>query len=285
MAIGAPAVATRSVPWLAVAALAAATASGMLFFLFGGAPPAYAALNGLALLLGLLIVIAVPVRPMTPRAMTSLVLFGVACIAATLVSGFDLEGVRRWLPIGPVRLHAAMLFLPAIAVLMARLPEPGQLAPVIALAAVVAIQPDFAAALALAAGFAFSRSSRGNYLATGLGITVSALAIANSLLRPDPLDPVHFVERVVPDAFAASPMLGILIGAALLSACAAPLLARTGDPQSAKALAGVMAGFALASLIGAYPVPLAGYGPSPILGYALALVLLRMPLVPSMAER
>lgn len=285
MAIGVPAAATRSVPWLAVAAFVAATASGMLFFLFGGAPPAYAALNGCALLLGLLIVVAVPVRPMTPRATTLLLLLGVACIAATLVSGFDLEGVRRWLPVGPFRLHAAMLFLPAIAVLMTRVPGAGQLAPAIALAAIVAVQPDFAAALALAAGFAFSGPVRGNYLVTGLGIMVSAFAIANSLLRPDPLGPVHFVERVVPDAFAVNPMLGFLIGGALLFACAAPLLARTGDPRPARALAGVMAGFTLASLIGAYPVPLAGYGPSPILGYALALLLLRMPLVPSMVER
>ncbi|KTE37915.1 MULTISPECIES: hypothetical protein [unclassified Sphingopyxis] len=284
MTFATPATETRPVPWVGVAALVVATASGMLFFLLGGAPPAYIALNGLALLLGLVLVVAFPAGRMNERAAICAVVLGVTGIAATLVSGFDLEGIRRWLPLGPVRLHAAMLFLPAIAVLMPYLSGRIQLAAVIALATVFAVQPDFAAALALAAGFILSRPGRQERLVTGIGVAASMTAIATTLFRPDPLVAVKFVERVVPDAFAANAMLALLIGAALLFACAAPLFARSGNPRAVRALAGVIGGFMLASVIGAYPVPLGGYGASPILGYALALALLRMPVVPSRAE-
>jgi hypothetical protein len=271
---------TRPVPWIGAAALVAATASGILFFRIGGAPGAYAVLNGLALLLGLAVIAFAP-RRMSARAAAWVVALGVTGIAATLVTGFDLEGVRRWLPVGPVRLHAAMLFLPVIAVLMPQLSARIQLAVMIALAAVFAIQPDFAAALALAAAFLCSRPGRSEPVVTGIGAAAAIAATATTLLRPDPLAAVDFVEQVVPDAFAINAMLGLLIGGALLFACAAPLLMRAANPRAARALAAVMAGFVFASMIGAYPVPLGGYGASPILGYALGLALLRAPIVPS----
>ncbi|APZ98998.1 hypothetical protein BWQ93_11225 [Sphingopyxis sp. QXT-31] len=283
MSFTTPTTETRPVPWVGAAALVVATASGMLFFLLGGAPSTYIALNGLALLLGLVLVVAFPAGRMNERAAIGAVVLGVAGIAATLVSGFDLEGIRRWLPLGSVRLHAGMLFLPAIAVLMPHLSGRMQLAAVIVLATVFAIQPDFAAALALAAGFILSRPGGGEHLVTGIGAAVSMTAIAITLVRPDPLAAAKFVERVLPDAFAANAMLALLIGLALLFACAAPLFARSGNPRAARALTGVIGGFMLVSLVGAYPVPLGGYGASPILGYALALALLRMPVVPSKA--
>lgn len=270
------------VPWLAVAALVAATASGMLHFLVGGAPFTYVVLNGLSLLFGLVIVL-IPMRSVTGRAAAGLVAFGVAGIAITLLNGFDLEGVRRWLPIGPVRLHAAMLLLPAIMVLLPRLSGGWQIGIVIALAAVFAIQPDLGAALALAAAFLSSRVGGGEYRVAGVGVAASIAAVAITALRPDPLDPVTFVERVIPDAFAANAMLGVLIGVTLLFACVVPLLVQTVNARAARSLAGVMAGFTLASTIGPYPVPLSGFGASSILGYALALALLRVSIVPPKA--
>jgi hypothetical protein len=272
----------RRMPWLAVAALVAATASGMLHFWVGGAPLTYVVLNGLSLLLGLVIVL-VPMRSLAGRVVTGLVGIGVAGIAATLLSGFDLEGVRRWLPIGPIRLHAAMLLLPAIMVLLPRLSGAGQIGIVTALAAIFAIQPDLGAALALAAAFLFSRVGRGEHGVTAIGAAASIAAVAITSLRPDPLDPVAFVERVVPDAFATSAMLGLLIGTTLLFACAAPLFVQPRNARATRSLAGVMAGFTLASTIGPYPVPLSGYGASSILGYALALAVLRASIVPSKA--
>lgn len=120
-------------------------------------------------------------------------------------------------------------------------------------------------------------------MVTAIGAAVSLMAVAITSLRPDPLEPVAFVERVVPDAFATNAMLGVLIGAALLFACVAPLFVQPANARGARSFAGVMAGFALASTIGPYPVPLSGYGASSILGYALALALLRVSIVPSKA--
>jgi hypothetical protein len=284
MDVAAPATGVRPVPWVGVSAIVVGVTSGMLLFLLGGAPPVYIAMNGLALLLGLGLVAAFPVGRMRGRGATWAAAIGIAGVGISLASGFDLEGVRRWLPLGPVRLHTAMLFLPMIAVLMPRLTDRTQLAALGALAMIFALQPDRAAALALAAGFAFSRPVKRGYQVTALGTAIALAAIAITLVRSDPLEPVPFVEGVVPRAFVVNPLLGLFIGAALAFACAAPLLARGGDRRAARGLAGAMAGFTLASVFGAYPVPLAGYGASPILGYALALALLRAPIVPQKAE-
>ncbi|WP_432768266.1 MAG: hypothetical protein HEQ22_12675 [Sphingopyxis sp.] len=262
-------------PWLPAAALVAAVASGLLVFRIGGAPAAYLPLNAGSLLLAVIAMFAMPAGRLGSRGAIGIVALGLAAIGATLVSGIDLDGVRRWLPVGPVRLHAALLLLPAMLAALPRLSDRWQLAAVTAVAAIILLQPDFAAALALAAGYIASHGRRWREPVIAAGHGVALLCAIASLFRADPLAPVRFVEHMVADSWVLHPGFGLLMVAALLFAILAPVLAKRFDRASALGVAGAWGGFTAASLVGAYPTPLAGYGAAAIVGYGLAIAVLR----------
>lgn len=262
-------------PWLAASALVAVVASGLAVFGIGEAPAGYLPLNAASLLLALTVMFAVPAGRLSGRGATWIVALCLAAMTATLASGFDLDGVRRWLPLGPVRLHAAMLLLPTMLAVLPRLSDRWQLAAVTGVAAVFLLQPDFAAALALGAGFIASHWRRWRDPLIAAGHVVVVLVAIASAFRPDPLAPVRFVENLVADSWTLHPGLGILVIATLLFAIGAPARTRRSDRDGALGVAGAWAGFTGASLIGAYPTPLAGYGAAAILGYGLAIAVLR----------
>ncbi len=266
---------TTSRPWLAASALVAAVAGGLCAFWLGKAPASYLAINLGSLLLAVIAMLAVPAGWLGSRGAKWIVPICLVGLAATLASGFNVGGVRRWLPLGPVQLHAGMLFLPAMLTALPRLSDRGRLAAVAAVAVLVSVQPDFAAALALAAGYIASHWRRWREPLVAAGHGVVALCAIVGALRTDSLAPVRFVENMVADSWMLHPGLGIFVVVALLLAVAAPTWAEGSHRDSALGVSGAWAGFAAASMIGAYPTPLAGYGASAILGYGLAIAVLR----------
>ncbi|PZR35976.1 MAG: hypothetical protein DI526_05140 [Caulobacter segnis] len=98
-----------------------------------------------------------------------------------------------------------------------------------------------------------------------LGLACAAYAFT----RHDPLPAVAHVERVIPNAFAAAPLVGVLAGLAM-AALPLAMLWRRREAQTL-ALAGVWTGFALANLLGNYPAPVLGAGASPLLGWLLSI--------------
>ena len=120
-----------------------------------------------------------------------------ALLALPLLTGPRLDGIARWIPAGPVTLHAGMLTLPALALLAAGDRARG---PQVLLGAVLVslLQPDAASALALAsaaAGIARRGASAGSASSPSPAL-VAALAAA---LRGD-LPPQPFVEHVIAEA-------------------------------------------------------------------------------------
>jgi hypothetical protein len=200
----------------------------------------------------------------------------VAAIALTLlVPGLD--GVRRWLVLGPLRVHASALLAPALIAVAALDAAPGRVHGLTLLAAlqiVHLLQPDAGQATAVAAAGAaivlLPSPARGA-TAAALGVACVALGAA-AWLRADPLLPVAFVEDVVARAVALSPAAGVLCVLALACVLVAPLIVARrsrGDASVVTAGAALSAGFAgaiTASALGAFPVPLLGFSPSAVLG-------------------
>lgn len=264
-----------SAPWRTALALVVAVSSGVLFFRLGGAPTAYAILNIASLALALAMMFAVPAGWGGDRAAAWIVGLCLVGIGLTLVSGCDLDGVHRWLPLGPVRLHAALLLLPAMLAALPRPPDRWQLAAVIVAAAIILAQPDFAAALALATGFIASHWRRWRAPLVAAGHAIVVLCAVASSFRADPLAAVRFVENVVADGWIVHPALGVLIFGAAICAIAAPAWEKLRHRDGALGVAGAWLGFTGASLVGAYPTPLVGYGAAAILGYGLSIAVLR----------
>jgi len=193
----------------------------------------------------------------------------------------DMQGVRRWVDLGPVHLNAAMLVLPSAVVALAGLVGEGLWPWALALACVALLvaQPDASQAASLVAACLVIvllgpclPTVRATVVLAGLALTALAWT------RPDPLPPVPEVEGVIGLAFACSPLLGAAASGLLLALVVWPVIvlrsASTDIRLGAAGLSALLAGWVLTPLFGAFPVPVLGLGMSPILGFWLGMGLL-----------
>jgi cell division protein FtsW (lipid II flippase) len=204
----------------------------------------------------------------------------IAAILSTFA--FDgLDGVHRWVSVGGFGLHVSAIVAPVIIACVATAPGPYlAIVSVAATAILLALQPDAAQALSLAAGCGVILASDprlGLRAKTG-GLAVLLVCSIVSLVRPDPLQPVRHVEGIFEVVSAKGPAWALLAAVALLL-LSVPFFvtwARRRDP-AALALGVYVAMVTIAPMWGTFPVPVMGYGVSPILGYFIALGLSARP--------
>lgn len=196
-------------------------------------------------------------------------------LAATFLNP-DQQGVHRWIDAGPLHVNVAMLLLPAAVVGLAGLAGSARerlwpWAAVFAAMGLLVWQPDASQALALAgvAGLVAVLVVRRLRLRLAL-LAGLALLGAAAWLRPDPLESVAEVEELVGLAFKLSPLAGAGVLTLLVAVAAAPAVAvRSTDAALRAASWGLglcLLLWAVAPWLGAFPVPFAGIGMSPIVG-------------------
>lgn len=208
--------------------------------------------------------------------------FGIgAIVIAVIFVGFSIvgpgqEGVFRWIGAGPVQLNAAALVLPfAIAAFTTSRAWIAALCFVV-IGAVIARQPDISqlAGLVVASMVLFASAFR--WKGAVAALVIGGALVGYCITQPDPLLPVPHVEGILQLAANQSQALGIGMPLALAMTVISPLLLwRSADLRwQALALSGYFAATALAPLFGAYPVPLAGYGLSFVIGWVLGFAAL-----------
>lgn len=206
--------------------------------------------------------------------LTALLTLG-ALVTTLLAPGMD--GVHRWVRLGPVRLHTAALLLPLLLVALERLAgvRGWWIASLVAVGVVLALllQPDAAQATAFA-------GAAGILLFPGAGrsplrwIALLFLPVVAGLswLRRDPLAPVPHVEGIV--GLAGNLGVGWAV-AAVVSLLLLPvpffLAGRGAGRRTGLALGAYVSITFLAAFVGSFPVPVMGYGVSPILGYLVGM--------------
>lgn len=196
-------------------------------------------------------------------------LAGVALLGATLV-GQGTEGVHRWLPLGPVQVHVGAVLLPPMLVALLESSWRAAVGGAFVALVLLLLQPDAAQAASFCAAWIVIAAFRRGRRATAVMVVSLLLALA-CVLRPDPLEPVPHVEGIVGMAAAGGPALAV---AALLSLAVLPLAqALFLERQVGLVLAIYTAGLLVAAWLGHHPVPVLGYGVSPILGYYFAVTM------------
>jgi hypothetical protein len=253
--------------WRLALALLLPALGGLAYLAAFGAPARLIAINAGALVVALAWVLWGR-SPASVEARIGVAASAVAVLFLPLVIGAEAGGVSRWLPAGPVQLHAGTLLLPLVIVIAAREARLG--AALLALAgAALALQPDAGALAGLAAASAALAGARRS-IAFAI-VAAAAGALAFWTFDAGTLAPQVFTENVLPQVWQAAPWQALAL--AVLLFVAAPWLLVTGTQDRAEglALAGLLTGLALAALLGPFPWPLIGYGASPILGFGIAL--------------
>jgi hypothetical protein len=194
-------------------------------------------------------------------------------LLATALFGVSVEGASRWVRIGGLSLQISLIVMPAMLVAFAQSRDLLATIGVLLTAVALAVQPDRAMAGVLL----------GSLLVLGLfrkdrwvvsTIVVAGAAFAITLIRPDSLPAVPYVDRILYTAFEVHAMAGVaVVGGALLLIVPAFAGLKL-DPKSRDVYAvfgTVWLSMVAAAALGNYPTPLVGYGGSAILGYAFSL--------------
>jgi hypothetical protein len=211
-----------------------------------------------------------------------------ACLAAgALAATFAMTGsmgVHRWIQVGPLTVYAGAVCLPVLIVALGVFDAFGgklRWAPLflaISVALLLLLQPDAAQATAFAgAAFTLLIANDQRPRAAWAAAVVIALLAAWTWTRPDPLPPVPYVEGIIGLARQSGPAW-LVASLAALAVLPLPFFVSPLSCQSpvARALGVYLCIAILASLFGHFPVPLVGFGLSPIVGYFVALANLRL---------
>lgn len=233
----------------ALLALALPVLAGIACMAAFGAPSHYLLTNGGGLLAGMALAAGLRAPP-DARTNRILAMSLIALLFVPLATGPEQNGIARWLPLGPVTLHAGMLAIPPLAVLAAR---DADYAPPMLLLALLAclLQPDAAGTFALTIAAVGLHHAKQDWKLGAVAI-VGFLATLLAALHGE-LPAVPFVERVLVD------------------------YAHRSVPAALGLFAALVVSFALVALMSNYPSALIAFGAAPIIGFGLALGLVNLP--------
>lgn len=250
---------------------------GLLYLTLAGAPSRALLVNLAALLLGLGAWGALGrARSTGPWASGVAVALLAAALLATALFGMSVEGASRWVNVAGLSVQVSLVTVPVLVTLFARRANAIGAAGVVAAAFALAAQPDRAMAGVLAGCMATLALAQPRRLLVA-PILASMAAFVWTMLRPDDLPAVPYVDGVLYSAFSAHALAGgaVVAGSALLLVPALSGAARLSAERHVVLVFGAAwAGIILAAALGNYPTPLVGYGGSAILGYLLSAGLL-----------
>jgi len=249
-----------------------AVLSGCLLLVLLGAPMRMIIINLAALGIALAAMMCARAVPssLVRRAAPGLLLGAAALVPLTAWIGASTQGISRWMVIGGITLQPTMMVCPALVLAIARRRSWIEAGAVMIAAAGTALQPDPAAAAMLIAGLLALLSVGRPDKPTGLAASTCAVAFASGFFRSIPLPPVPFVEGALAGSWADG-WLTTAVAVLTLVLLFAPALFAGAALGVARAFVALWASAILASVAGAFPTPILGFGGSAVLGYLLSV--------------
>lgn len=256
---------------------AGATASGLAYMAAAAAPTGYLLINLATLLIGAAAWLALGRFARAPLAGAGGAVLALSVpLLLTTLFGAAVEDASRWVRFGPLTLQTSLIVMPAMIVLYARRPDAVGTAGMAVAALALAAQPDRAMAGVLLASLAAVAVTAPDRLSLA-ALTAAAAAFAWTLLTPDTLPAVPFVDGILYTAFDVHLLVGLAVAGGAVLLLAPAVLGTMNAPQLRPVLlafGGCWAAVVLAAALGNYSTPLVGYGGSAVLGYLLSVALL-----------
>lgn len=188
----------------------------------------------------------------------------------------DLDGVHRWLNLGPINLYIASIILPLLIILLWQIASNKREPYIIVTLLILLFQPD-AGQLTAFAGVSVLLVWRSinNRLVIVLTTLVIALLVGFSWYFLDDLAPVPFVEQII---FLVADMgnVWLIIGILSLIMLLLPFFLYGRENIISLSLGIYFSLTMMVTFPGHFPMPVMGFGISPIIGYFIALTWLNI---------
>lgn len=207
---------------------------------------------------------------------TTTIIVAVILLFLTFISS-GIEGVHRWVSVGPIKLYVAVIVLPIIIINLWELLQIRDwwfaAAITIVVTILLALQPDASVitAFAIPMIMALWNKINNNIFRFCIVVLLSALIIVSWVFL-DGLQPVSYVENIV-SLVANMGIIWLILG--VISLLILPLPFIFFSPQKYKLLSVSIGMYfiiiLISTLFGDFPVPLMGYGVSPIIGYFISI--------------
>ena len=249
---------------------------GLAYLIVSGAPLTMVIVNGGAMVVGILLAPSarLAVRA-TDQVVTATALIGAFILFGTAIFGYAIEDARRWLLIGPFFIQTSLILLPLIAICFARVQNFRTVLAVCVAAFAMVAQPDRAMAAMLFVAVVIVGVMRPNRLTVSAAL-FCAMTFAATLLLPDRLPAVPFVDHILWSALDISLWVGLALwGGCLLLVCPIVFVPKPERSTLHYVFASCWLTLIAAAAMGAYPTPIVGYGASAIIGYFLSLIFLQ----------
>ncbi len=260
-----------------IACALAATCLGLVYLTSAGAPASLSMVNGSAFLIGIVALVAIgAAMPLIRRYPGPLLLVMASSLLVTALVGEAADGAARWILIGPLSVQVSLVLVPFMAVTFARYPTPAGCLGIAIAALALALQPDRGMAGVLAFGMAVLAITRPSRLSAS-ALVVALAAFLVSIIRPDTLPAIAYVDQILFTAFDIHLLAGVAVWLGALLLLVPAILgwrSSEGLGHAYLVFGAVWLGCIVAAASGNYPTPVVGYGGSAILGYLLALACL-----------
>ena len=189
-----------------------------------------------------------------------------------------LEGVHRWISIGIVRINVAMIIMPLTLIELWNTFQTKDFwfgcGVALGIVLILFFQPDASqlAGFAIPVMIMLGRKTKSKIVRFSIYCIFSSFVVF-SWIFSDNLPPVSYVENIL-DMVAGMGVVWLILGVISLVILPTPFLSF--PPKNAKPVSRYIGCYYIivifSTLLGNFPVPLMGYGISPIIGYYLSLI-------------
>ena len=190
-----------------------------------------------------------------------------------------IEGVHRWITFGPFHFYMASIILPMLIIYLWKLSKNKNIlfsiGFIILIEGILIMQPDAGQLTAFACASTIIlwraiENSKGKYIT----LIILAIFVLASWMFLDHLAPVPYVEQII---FLVADMgsIFLLLGVVALLLLVYPFFIPWKKDTLAMALGLYFLMTILVTFLGNFPMPIMGYGISPIIGYLIAITALQ----------